>query len=249
MGNGNYTLDSTDCKADPRAMVALQDADGYTDLLVGGTGLYRFKGQKLNSPECIHLTEDGVFASTKQLQVTKSHSKASVWAANVSNGIGHMITDLDFESADPPVQLIPDHKGGSFAPFKATPTACESFIMADSKGNLSMLEQDQTSGIWKSIPIIQPSLTKNIEVQAYVARVEPLNTLGGQLINHPVILRASVDVSIIVNGQSLVATEKGIAVRTDHLGLLTITVPTDDMYPQMISQRIASLLPMLQQCL
>lgn len=210
-------------------MAALQDADGYTDLLVGGTGLYRFKGQKLNSPECIQLTGDGVFASIKQLQVTKSHSKASVWAANVSNGIGYMMTDVNFESVDPPVQLIPDHKGGSFAPFKATPTACESFIIADSKGNLSMLEQDQISGVWKSIPLIQLSLTKNIEVQAYMTQIKPLNTLGGQLINHPVILRASGDVSVIVNGQSLVATEKGIAVRTDHLGLLTVTVPTDNI--------------------
>lgn len=139
------------------------------------------------------------------------------------------MTDLDFQSPDPPVQVVPDHQGGYFAPFKATSSSCETFVFANSVGNLSMLEQDAKSGIWKTIPLIQPSLDKTIQMQSYMTQIKPLNASGGPLVNHPVILRASGDTSVIVNGRSVLATKKGISVRTDQTGLLTLTVPTDDI--------------------
>ncbi|CDM32792.1 unnamed protein product [Penicillium roqueforti FM164] len=214
---------------DPRALAALPNADGFTDLLVGGSGLYRFKAKGLAHPSSDKIADTGVFSSVKEVQVTRSSSKASLWAANTDNGIGYLMTDLDFQSPDPPVQVVPDHQGGYFAPFKATSSSCETFVFANNVGNLSMLEQDAKSGIWKTIPLIQPSLDKTIQMQSYMTQIKPLNASGGPLVNHPVILRASGDTSVIVNGRSVLATEKGISVRTDQTGLLTLTVPTDDI--------------------
>ncbi|KAI9930163.1 hypothetical protein MW887_011973 [Aspergillus wentii] len=215
--------------SDPRALAALPNADGFTDLLVGGSGLYRFKAKGLAHPSCDKIADTGVFSSVKEIQVTRSNSKASLWAANTDNGIGYLMTDLDFQSPDPPVQVVPDQQGGYFAPFKATSSSCEAFVFANNVGNLSMLEQDAKSGVWKTIPLIQPSLDKTIQMQSYMTQIKPLNASGGPLINHPVILQASGDTSVIVNGRSVLATRKGISVRTDQTGLLTLTVPTDDI--------------------
>ncbi|EFY95145.2 hypothetical protein X797_010128 [Metarhizium robertsii] len=216
--------------ADPRALAAVQTPDGFSDLLAGGTGLFRFKAKELAHPGPSKVTDAGVFSSVKDLQVTTSGSGTSVWASNTNNGIGYMMTDTHFGVPDPvAVQVVPDHQGGYFAPFKSTPSACEAFVFANNVGNIAMLEQGKSSQIWKPVPIVQPSLDKVIEVQSYMTQIKPISASGAPLLNHPVILRSSGETSVIVNGRGVVATNAGVAVMTDQSGLLTLTVPTDDI--------------------
>ncbi|KID73988.1 uncharacterized protein G6M90_00g032490 [Metarhizium brunneum] len=92
-----------------------------------------------------------------------------------------------------------------------------------------MLEQGKSSQIWKPVPIIQPSLDKVIEVQSYMTQIKPISVLGAPLLNYPVILRSSGEMSVIINGRGVVATNAGVAVMTDQSGLLTLTVLTDDI--------------------
>ncbi|QLI67215.1 uncharacterized protein G6M90_00g032480 [Metarhizium brunneum] len=93
--------------------------DGFSDLLAGGTGLFRFKAKELAHPGPSKVTDAGVFSSVKDLQVTTSGSGTSVWASNTNNGIGYIMTDTHFGVPDPvAVQVVPDHQGGYFAPFK-----------------------------------------------------------------------------------------------------------------------------------
>jgi hypothetical protein len=139
------------------------------------------------------------------------------------------MTDIAFSSPQAPVQVIPDDQGGYFSPFKATPSDCEKFVVSDKLGSLTLLEQDSKSGIWKTIPLVQPSLEKTIEVPSYMTQIRPMDANSAPLAAHPLLLRASGDVSILVNGRPVLATPAGVSVITDQSGLLTLTVPTEDI--------------------
>ncbi|KAF8534147.1 hypothetical protein BDD12DRAFT_896944 [Trichophaea hybrida] len=55
------------------------------------------------------------------------------------------------------------------------------------------------------------------------------------MIDSEVILKCSGSVSIIANGRSVAADPSGTPVRTDQSGLLTLTIPTEDIYSYTLS--------------
>lgn len=207
----------------------MQGAEGYTDLVIGGAGLYAFKGTELAAPKIELITSDGVFAAVKALQVTQSPAGISIWAENMAQGIGYLETDLALASLKPPVQVVPDGAGGYFCPLKATASDPEKFISASPDGRLLLLEQDSVSGLWTATPLVTPALTKIIDVPAYMTQVMPLSAAGVPVLGCPVTLRASGEVSIIVNGRPVVATPGGVTVTTDQAGYVTLVIPTDDI--------------------
>ncbi|KAI1169625.1 hypothetical protein F4777DRAFT_201781 [Nemania sp. FL0916] len=216
--------------ADPQALAALQTSDGLSDLLVGGNGLFKFDSKTLTEPKSEKITDAGVFSSVKTLEVATSVSGTTVWASTTNDGIGYITADGNSRlSSAAPVQVVPEHQGGHFAPFKSTPSSCETFVFADKVGNIAMLEQGTKTQLWKPVPIVQPSLDKVTKIQSYMTQIKALSASGAPLLNHPVMLSCSVDTSVIANGRSIVANTTGIKVMTDQHGLVTLTVPAVDI--------------------
>lgn len=229
----NDYVQSFKCPSGAAALSAVIAADGFTDILIGGSGLYRFVtdldvSTKDKEPELI--TKAGVFESLKQLHVTQNGSDVAVWATTVTDGVGYLETKSNFSGGTNfPVQVIPEGQGGYFAPFKAAAPDPDKFIVSGDHGSLTLLEQDRLSGIWKRVPLIQPSLDKTIEIQSYMTQIRPLDAKKAPLVSHPLTLRASGEVSVIVNGRAVIANKEGVIVKTDQTGLLMLTVPTNDI--------------------
>jgi hypothetical protein len=215
---------------DPEDLAVVRTADEMTDLLVAGKGLFKLGASELSAPKFESITSQGVFSSVKELRVSTTSTGTSVWATNVNDGIGYLTADTKTPLAGAlPVQVVPDYQGGRFAPFKSTPSACETFVYADKNGNIFMLEQGEKSQLWKPVPIVQPSLDQATEVQSYVTQIKAMGVDGHPLSNHPVILSCSVDTSIIANGRNVLATTAGVKIITDQNAFINLTIPAVDI--------------------
>lgn len=201
-------------------------------MLIGGEGLYRFDADIIdtsNETEAQLISDSEVFGSIHYLHVTQNNSELTVWVTNNANGIGYLKANTkDLSLVEEPVQVVPDDQGGRIAPFKATASDTEKIVFSDKEGRLSLLEQDK-SGVWKVSPLMTPSLDKVFSVQSYVSQISPLGKDDSLLPWTSILLRSSDDVSIIVNGRPVLATPDGIRVESDHAGLVTITIPTEDV--------------------
>ncbi|PKY06356.1 hypothetical protein P168DRAFT_325235 [Aspergillus campestris IBT 28561] len=220
------------CPPGAQSLSTVISSDGFSDLLIGGTGLYRYHAdlqQITEKTEADLISQEGVFGSVKYLSVTQSGENLSVWATNTADGVGYIQTTREFTGSKLAVPVIPDGQGGYFTPFKATSTDVEKFVFADSNGQLSMLEQDQESGIWNRCPLITPALKEVFPVQGYVSQIALLGPDKLPVASERAILRSSGDVSVIANGRPVLATPAGVEVRSDEGGLVTITVPTQDV--------------------
>jgi hypothetical protein len=102
-------------------------------------------------------------------------------------------------------------------------------IVADSVGNLSMLMQDTTTGLWDQTPLYTPSLVQNVNFQAYTVHIEVKNADLTPVSNQQVLLKSCGWVNIVVNGRGVEVGPSGTPVLTDTEGVVTLLIPTEDI--------------------
>lgn len=212
-------------------MSSFVNGSGYTDLIVGGKGLYHFQAAQclVKGAEGRRVTNEGVFSSVRQVHVAQTDKKLSIWAANTADGIGYLTGDITLTSNGTPVQVIPDGQGGAFSPFKPASNSPEQFIVANSRGVLSLLQQDGAQGLWKTVPFFTPALETNVEFQSYTTQITIRGSDKMPLVDSDVTLKSSGLVTIIANGRQIVAGPIGVPVKTDQYGLITLIIPTEDI--------------------
>lgn len=126
--------------------------------------------------------------------------------------------------------MILSRDPGNFAPFVAPDKSALQLIVATSDNKLSLLQQNTMSGIWTTMPFYTPSLTENIEYDAFFTRMT-LRAADRRLLSQETFLLKCPDgwTEILVNGRSLVVGPDGVPVISDARGTLTLITPTDDI--------------------
>ncbi|PGH11686.1 hypothetical protein AJ79_04709 [Helicocarpus griseus UAMH5409] len=218
-----------ECPPDAQALQSLLAEDGFTDLIVGGKGLYHFKADELlrKNSEGARITEEGVFERVSMLHVAQSPSGATIWAASTNDSVGYIMLDTTSTPVKSPVTVIAKHLGGHFSVFKPDGDGQEQLIVANDAGALSLIRHDPTLGFWKPTPFYTPALEKIMDIRCYTTHISVVGDNKKPYINSDVILRASGYIDIIVNGVSIEVSPLGTPVVTDQDGFLTLIVPTE----------------------
>jgi hypothetical protein len=214
------------------SLATFADSDGYTSLLVGGEGLYNWTAancQVANKAGTL-LTSDPVFDGVVELFISQSDQDLSIFATNSLQGVGYAIAS----ATNPAVgiltaPLIPNGAGGIFSPLISADGLALQLIVADSSGNLSMLTQDTTTGLWDQTPFYTPSLSQNVDFQAYTVHVNLENPDLTPMTNQAILLSSSGWTNIVVNGRSVAVGPAGTPVFTDADGILTLLIPSEDI--------------------
>lgn len=212
-------------------MTSLIDSKGFTGLLVGGDGLFHFE-----SSQCLKkqaqgrkISDQGVFRSAQQLHLAQSKTGLTVWAANDLLGVGYLTADRDLAAVATPVQVIPNDLGGRFSAFRASASSPEQFIFSNNHGVLTLLQHDPVLGLWNPSPFFTPALETIVDIPSYTTQITLRGPDKMPLVLADVQLRFSGSISIIANGRSIVAGLAPVPVRTDHSGLITLIIPTNDI--------------------
>ncbi|KAL8689150.1 MAG: hypothetical protein Q9218_005112 [Villophora microphyllina] len=219
------------CPAGAKSLATFVDSSGYTPLLVGGSSLtYYTAKQCLQGSSGTVISSDKVFAGVQELYVTQTTQQLSIFAENAYQGIGYATTSVANPAqglvASP---LIPDGQGGSFSPVIANDSAALQFVVANSSGALSVLQQDPSSRIWSSTKLFIPNLNKNIDIQAYTVHVNLLQSDMSAMVNQAVLVSSTGWADIIVNGRGVSVGPSGVPVLSDEAGTLTLIIPTEDI--------------------
>ena len=212
---------------DSQDIAAVTNADGFTDLLVGGAGLRYFKAiECLRKNSAGHeISVEGVFASIQELSVAQSPSGVTVWAEDIRESVGYLMASTDFTSVESPIPVIPKQEGGSFSVFKSATAGYEQLLVSDSAGALSIIRHDPALGFWNAVPFYTPSLEKVFDIRCYSTQIAVFDADKKPCINSEVLLKSSGFANILVNGLSVQVSPTGLPVVTD--GVLTLIVPTD----------------------
>ena len=221
-----------ECPAGAGALATFVDANNFTALLVGGNGLYYWSAAnavKTNQPGT-PLSDDGVFTGVVELLVSQTEQDLSIFAANTALGVGYALAS----AVNPSVgmvtaPLVPNGQGGIFSPLVSADGASLQLIVADSSGNLGMLMQDTTTGLWTNTPFYTPSLTQNVSFQSYTVHMTVLDASLSAMPNQKVLLQSNGWVDITANGLAVRVGPSGTPLVTDSDGTLTLLIPTEDI--------------------
>ncbi|KAE9371700.1 hypothetical protein N431DRAFT_559154 [Stipitochalara longipes BDJ] len=220
------------CPAGASSLTTFTEPGGYSSLLVGGQGLYRWKSdqaQERNHSGTL-LTSHAVFNGVTELSAEQSGQKVSIFATNSAQGIGYALTSTSNPIGDLVVSpLIPDGLGGIFSPLISPDGKILQLIIADMFGVLTKLTLDTETKNWTTAPFYTPSLTENVEFQAYTVHINLTNPDLTPMIDQSVLLKSSGWVDIVVNGRNARIGPTGTPVLTDSDGILTLLVGADDI--------------------
>ncbi|RHZ58240.1 uncharacterized protein CDV56_106126 [Aspergillus thermomutatus] len=207
------------------------NADGFTDLLIGGSGLYRLEARKClyKNSEPTRVVAESFFSSISELHVAQSPQAVTVWAEAADETVGYITTDADFSEVQHPIPVLARRQGGRFSVFKSPSLGQDQIIVSDSGGSLSLIRHDPQLGLWKPTPFYTPTLDKVVELKSYTTQIWVYNDDDSPRVDGEVLLQSSGYVDILMNGMPLQISPSGTPVVTDQEGLLTLIVPTDDI--------------------
>ncbi|KAL9584262.1 MAG: hypothetical protein Q9203_004732 [Teloschistes exilis] len=219
------------CPHGAKCLTTFVDASGYTPLLVGGDSLtYYTAEQCLQGTSGSVISSDKVFAGVQELYVAQTAQELIIFAENAAQGIGYSTTSLAN-----PVQslfaspLVPDGQGGAFSPAISTNSAALQFVVVNSSGVLSVLQQDQISHISSSRGLFTPNLNKNIDFQACTVHVNLLQADLTAMVHQAVLISSTGWADIIINGRGVSVGPSGVPVLSDESGTVTLIIPTEDV--------------------
>ncbi|KAF8253324.1 hypothetical protein K440DRAFT_657303 [Wilcoxina mikolae CBS 423.85] len=215
-----------------KSLSSFTNKDGYTDLLVGGNGLFHFTASAAShsKSQATQVTSDSLFQGLKELYVAKAAGQLSVWAENKDNNIVYQQMNIDTTGATPPTPLLSREKGGgNFAALLNPTSGSQQFFVIGDNNTINLLEQSGDTRIWSPTPIVVPSIGRNIEFPSYTSHINLVGTDGKPLRNSNVLLCSSGWTDITVNGSIINIGLDGVPVTTDSLGNITIILPVSDV--------------------
>ncbi|KAF8803258.1 hypothetical protein BYT27DRAFT_7214818 [Phlegmacium glaucopus] len=96
-------------------------------------------------------------------------------------------------------------------------------------GSFSLLEQSNSSGIWKVAPFHVPSLDKNLKIPSYTCLAQLKDDAGAPLAQKKVLLTSSSWGNATVNGQMITVDSDGVELGAVAGGLLNTIIPVSDI--------------------
>lgn len=213
-------------------MATVYGADGTTALLVGAQGLYYWtatEAVRRGHPGAV-LSRDRIFREAMELYVTQTISQMSIFAANTAEGLGYAVASV----VDPirnilTTPLLPDDRGGRFSALLSQDGTILQLLIADAYGVLTMLQKNVSDGIWNVIPLSTPSLSANLDFQAYTVHINLLDASFIPLADQTVLLTSARWSEVVVNGRHVSVGPAGIPVVSDGAGTVTLLIPTEDI--------------------
>ncbi|KAL8710271.1 MAG: hypothetical protein Q9225_007311 [Loekoesia sp. 1 TL-2023] len=230
---GKYPFSVTlESPSEANSLATFVEETGYTSLLVGGASLTYFTAE-----ECVHrnskgtvISNDKVFSGVQELYISQTPEKVSIFASNSALGVGYAVVSIaDLRQGISPTPLIPEGKGGSFSPVITQSSDRLQFVVADSDGALTLLQQDPESCIWATTPLYTPSLNTNLDVQAYAVHINLFNEDSSPMVLEAVLLSSTGWIDVLVNGRGCGVGPPGTPVLSDESGTVTLIIPTADI--------------------
>ncbi|KAL7272159.1 hypothetical protein RUND412_005045 [Rhizina undulata] len=198
---------STDLIVPPGAktLASFTNNEGYTDLLIGGTGLFFFTAEDASNSGSnpTQVTSDNSFHRIQEIYVAKADDRISVWATNGDNTM---------TNATAPVPIMTQPQGGGrFAALLNPISNSQQFFVTSDRNQLSSFKQSGDTRLWKQTDLVVPSISNNIEFASYSSHIH-LKGANGE------ILRQTKNVG-----------PDGVPVTTDSLGNITIILEVSDI--------------------
>ncbi|KAJ8059437.1 hypothetical protein OCU04_011101 [Sclerotinia nivalis] len=216
-----------------KALTTAYNGDGYTNLLVGGQGLFHCGAYDLLSGgkmSCI--TKQGVFSDLQAVHSVQTEDKWTIWGNHSTGSVGYVSLDLDNPTPlANPVTVLPTKQGGRISPFISAVTGRQEFMVVNNDGQLVRLHQDTNyTGIWKTVPYFVPSLEKVLSYDAFMVHCTLLDAKGVILVGKQVSMKASGSVSARVKGRPIdLDPEQGVSVMTDARGNVEFLVSRHEL--------------------
>jgi hypothetical protein len=206
---------------------------GETDLLVAGSGIWRLTHDLcvVSGSQPTLVLSDPLFQGIEEVLIDQQSNEVTIWVANSDHTMVYLHTTVDFPTSGvaPAVPLVASGEGAGFASMRNQSTGFLFFFLTDDRGQISRLEQDPVSSLWKNTPFFTPSLNENILFTSYTTHISLTAADDTPLTNIELLLRSSGWVSIIINGHNTSVGPDGIAIRTDRKGTITLIIPTEDI--------------------
>ncbi|KAF8803251.1 hypothetical protein BYT27DRAFT_7195849 [Phlegmacium glaucopus] len=230
---GHTTADLELPDHDIKSLGSFADKDGLSELLLAGSkSLYRHK-KIYRMSKLLTLSEDELFNGVDNLFIAQRNDRISILFRNSAHILGYLKGDRTLSSLVdndiPPIPLTQKGRGIQFSAVIDDKSSSQRFLLSYEDGSFSLLEQSNSSGIWKEAPFHVPSLDKNLEMPSYTCLAQLKDDTGAPLAQEKVLLTSSSWGTATVNGQTITVDSDGVEVETDAGGRLNIVIPVSDI--------------------
>lgn len=99
-------------------------------------------------------------------------------------------------------------------------------VSADDAGNLTTLELDMVTGIWRREPFYTVSASRNITVKSYTITIQALDSQNAPIVNGSLLIQSAASVPAVVNGKAAMLSAAGSWHRLDGNGEIALIVAT-----------------------
>ncbi|KAL7807007.1 hypothetical protein V8C44DRAFT_192714 [Trichoderma aethiopicum] len=216
-------------------------------LLVGGPNLSAFKASEYCSPtgRGTAISTGDIVDSLKNLQVIVSGQTLRFWYTTDADAVRYCTADSTTLSKGTVILLLSEGKRGRIAGLLSLKsrdgsdrTLVSSLLSVDEYGNLSFLQQDSATQLWKTYLFRYASNQNVMELQGFMLRMHATATDGSEAARIPgcwLRVGASGVVRCIVNGRHATLGATGQRYETDAKGVLTSSCSTT--MPPVLSPR------------
>ena len=222
------------------------DSDGESVLITGGShGLSALNSDQYQTTkdegEAI-LSSPAIKAgggSVKELYVAQCGDDLQVWFTTSSSSLQYYTCKASNLPGGTATPLLSKGRVGGISPLlSARPgssgldsTRASSILSVDKTGNLSLLQQDPASRVWKTYPFYYASATNMVEVKGYTLRLQATSSADeiSLIPNCWLRVRSSGTMRCLVNGLEAELSRDGKWFRTDMSGVLNIIFATSDI--------------------
>jgi hypothetical protein len=207
---------------------------GRSALLVGctkGIQYYAPKESTVKNAPGIPVTTSTVFQDIENIFVSQNGTRVCLWSVNARHELGYLCCTTDKISGTP-VMLMPSGGTSSFSAATAlnNPDGSASMrqilVSDDDAGNLTTLELDMVTGIWRREPFYTVSASRNITVKSYTITIQALDSQHAPIVNGSLLIQSASSVPAVVNGKAAMLSAAGSWHRLDGNGEIALIVAT-----------------------
>ncbi|KAL2414163.1 hypothetical protein ABEF95_004464 [Exophiala dermatitidis] len=229
------------CHPKATAIASYTDKDQRSGLLTGTpNGLFT-----ISADDCIQSTKshtlissDSFFNAPSGLSVAQDGPYLTIWGLSQDGQLGYLTTDsANIEKEQKPgAVLLGKQSSSSFSPSISQPspeaklsTVTQIVISTDFQGKLTLLVQNQDSGIWRSELFGIADYNKTVEIQSYAVTLTIRNEKSIPIVHGEVCVVASSDTTADVNGRTYNITSDldGTWLPMDTSGQVSMSVATN----------------------